>query len=476
MYNIKQIELKLKFFINGFIIYGNNIEIWINSIKSLSFFYYLKNDSKFQYKTLVDIIGVDYYQKKKQKIRFFVYYQLLSILYFSRITILILSNELNTVKSIVSCYNAANWMEREVYDLMGIQFIGNFDLRRILTDYGFYGFPLRKDFPLTGYFEYFFSELNKKIKKNAISLTQEYRLFSFNSNKLEFKLYFDILDIDWKNYRFESEEEERSYDIRYGDWIIDHVYLPEYYIIRLKNYDYLRTWSPIRDRELKELEIYYKFFSDVPTPSELFVYHLQDTNNIFNYQFLKNIFKMLAKFIYEFNLFWQQLLEEVWSFLFPFLNSFFNFYLENLLRYDFFIEIYVIIYLQCSYIVGKLLVIYILPKFFWYFYSKFKKYFLIFIFFIYYFILKNENYFSYILKCYYFLLESFIVYDIFDIFFLILILILLYLLPKWYLFWLFFFRKFNYKKLYFYFNFNIYLKVLFDHVIDGTNSFRILFE
>lgn len=114
--------------------------------------------------------------------RFSLVYLINSINTTSRLLILI-SFSLNTIiTSISSIYKASTWLEREVYDLFGIYFYEHKDLRRILTDYGFKGFPLRKDFPLTGYVELRFNEELKSVKYSRVKLIQEYRYFKFNSS------------------------------------------------------------------------------------------------------------------------------------------------------------------------------------------------------------------------------------------------------------------------------------------------------
>jgi NADH dehydrogenase (ubiquinone) Fe-S protein 3 len=111
---------------------------------------FLKLHQATQFNQLVDITAVDYPNKPN---RFQLVYLLLSIPYNTRITLTTETNEISPIDSIVDIYKGANWMEREVYDMFGVFFVGHPDLRRILTDYGFEGHPLRKDFPLTGYVE-----------------------------------------------------------------------------------------------------------------------------------------------------------------------------------------------------------------------------------------------------------------------------------------------------------------------------------
>lgn len=138
----------------------------------------LKNHSEFQYKTLIDLYGVDYISRKK---RFEVHYVLWSLQYNERIRIKCYLGLEESLESVSSVYSSANWLEREVWDMYGIYFMDHPDLRRILTDYGFEGFPLRKDFPVTGFLEVRYNENEKRIIYEPVELSQEYRLFHFLS-------------------------------------------------------------------------------------------------------------------------------------------------------------------------------------------------------------------------------------------------------------------------------------------------------
>ena len=143
-----------------------------------SFVEFLRSDNRCKFSTLVDITGVDYPDRIK---RFDVVYHLLSMYQNHRIRLKISIRESEAVDSIVSVHPSANWFEREVFDMFGILFRDHPDLRRILTDYGFQGFPLRKDFPTTGYNEVRYDEVQKKVVYEPVSLTQEYRQFDFMS-------------------------------------------------------------------------------------------------------------------------------------------------------------------------------------------------------------------------------------------------------------------------------------------------------
>ena len=152
------------------------IDIDINDLSSTILF--LKTNSKCKFKQLIDITAVDYPENMK---RFKIVYLLLSHENNLRIIISIDIDEKTTVPSITKIFPSANWMEREVFDMYGISFKDHPDLRRILTDYGFKGFPLRKDFPLTGHTEVRYSEDKKKVISEPVKLDQEYRNFDFES-------------------------------------------------------------------------------------------------------------------------------------------------------------------------------------------------------------------------------------------------------------------------------------------------------
>ena len=138
----------------------------------------MKNNPKTKFRQLIDITAVDYPEKEK---RFKMIYLLLSHENNQRIKIEFEIKENDMVNSITSIYPAANWMEREVFDMYGISFKDHPDLRRILTDYGFKGHPLRKDFPLTGHNEVRYNEENKKVIYEPVKLEQNYRNFDYES-------------------------------------------------------------------------------------------------------------------------------------------------------------------------------------------------------------------------------------------------------------------------------------------------------
>ena len=132
----------------------------------------------FEYQQLMEIAGVDYPARPE---RFDVCYHLLSVTKNHRLRIRVTSDEEKPVPTVTTVYPVAGWLEREVFDLYGVLFDGNPDLRRILTDYGFRGFPFRKDFPLTGYVEMRYSEEQKRVVYEPVTLSQDFRNFDFLS-------------------------------------------------------------------------------------------------------------------------------------------------------------------------------------------------------------------------------------------------------------------------------------------------------
>lgn len=133
----------------------------------------LKEHTNSQFQYISDICGVDYIQNKK---RFEVVYNLLSLRYNQRIRIRTLIGELDSIESIVSLFVSANWWEREAWDMFGIHFEGNKKLFRILTDYGFKGYPLRKDFPLSGFFEVRFNDLLMRVQGEPVEFMQNIKI------------------------------------------------------------------------------------------------------------------------------------------------------------------------------------------------------------------------------------------------------------------------------------------------------------
>ncbi len=139
---------------------------------------FLRNDANCQFKTLIDVCGVDY---PGREARFDVVYHLLSLTHNTRVRIKAAVSESQSFPSATSLFSSAAWFEREAWDLYGIHFSEHPDLRRLLTDYGFEGHPLRKDFPLTGYVEIRYDEEQKRVIYEPVKLVQEFRDFDFLS-------------------------------------------------------------------------------------------------------------------------------------------------------------------------------------------------------------------------------------------------------------------------------------------------------
>ena len=139
---------------------------------------YLRDNPRCQFEILIDLCGVDYPARER---RFDVVYHLLSVCQNQRLRVSLETDETTPVPSVVGVFPAANWYEREAYDMYGMPFSGHPDLRRLLTDYGFEGYPLRKDFPLTGYVEVRYDDEQKRVVYDKVRLTQEFRNFDFES-------------------------------------------------------------------------------------------------------------------------------------------------------------------------------------------------------------------------------------------------------------------------------------------------------
>ena len=142
------------------------------------FMLFLRDDSKCFFKQLVDVCGADYPERPQ---RFDVVYNLLSVKHNTRIRVKVRTDENTPVDSVESVFKSAIWFERETWDMYGIYFNNNPDLRRILTDYGFEGHPLRKDFPLTGYVELRYDEELRRVVYEPVKLTQDFRAFDYTS-------------------------------------------------------------------------------------------------------------------------------------------------------------------------------------------------------------------------------------------------------------------------------------------------------
>ncbi len=174
----KFINSELSSKINKSIVENNEllIEIDVNNLVEIVQFF--KSNEKLKFRQLIDIAGVDFPDEEK---RFNLVYLFLSHENNNRIKLLIKIEPGQFINSITKVFPSANWMEREVFDMYGIKFKNHPDLRRILTDYGFKGHPLRKDFPLTGFNEVRYSEKEKKVVYEPVKLEQNYRNFDFES-------------------------------------------------------------------------------------------------------------------------------------------------------------------------------------------------------------------------------------------------------------------------------------------------------
>ena len=157
---------------------GGELTVCVSPASIVGFCEFLKSDRECQFSTLIDITAVDYPERER---RFDVVYHFLSMYRNHRIRVKLALREDEILPSITSVHPSANWFEREVFDMYGLMFSGHPDLRRILTDYGFRGHPLRKDFPTTGYTEVRYDEREKRVVYEPVSLVQEYRQFDFMS-------------------------------------------------------------------------------------------------------------------------------------------------------------------------------------------------------------------------------------------------------------------------------------------------------
>jgi NADH dehydrogenase (ubiquinone) Fe-S protein 3 len=169
-------------YIQQFSVWKDELTIYIPPQGVLPVFTFLKNHTAAEYTQISDITAVDYPTKDQ---RFEVVYNMLSIRHNSRLRVKTYADEATPVPSLCDLYDGANWYEREVYDLFGVFFVGHPDLRRIMTDYGFDGHPLRKDFPMTGYTEIRYDEEKKRIVYEPLEMTQAFRNFRGGSSAWE---------------------------------------------------------------------------------------------------------------------------------------------------------------------------------------------------------------------------------------------------------------------------------------------------
>ena len=157
---------------------NNELVCYIKKDSITYFFEYLKDNSKCLFKQLTDITAIDYPERTD---RFEIVYHLLSFIYNIRIRVKVLVQEYDVVESLSYLYMNADWLERELWDMFGIYVINHNDLRRILTDFGFDGHPLRKDFPLTGFSEVSYDEESDKVVYKPVELMQTFRDFSYKN-------------------------------------------------------------------------------------------------------------------------------------------------------------------------------------------------------------------------------------------------------------------------------------------------------
>ncbi len=174
----KKINSELTTKINSSRIRHEQLEIQIDKESLLDVVIFLKKNNSTKFRQLIDITAVDYIRSEN---RFKMIYLFLSHEYNLRINLTFNVNENELVNSLTKIFPSANWMEREVFDMYGIKFNDHPDLRRILTDYGFSGHPLRKDFPITGHTEVRYSEEKKKVVYEPVKLEQNYRNFDYSS-------------------------------------------------------------------------------------------------------------------------------------------------------------------------------------------------------------------------------------------------------------------------------------------------------
>lgn len=157
---------------------SDELILWTRPASLIRLMTVLRDDSNCQFKVLASVCGADYPAREK---RFEVVYNLLSLKHNQRVRVKVATDEATPVPSVVGVFPSASWFERETWDLYGVLFSDHPDLRRILTDYGFEGHPLRKDFPLTGYVEVRYDEEQKRVVYEPVKLAQDFRTFDFTS-------------------------------------------------------------------------------------------------------------------------------------------------------------------------------------------------------------------------------------------------------------------------------------------------------
>jgi len=173
--NLKEM---LPAFIQTIQVVRNDIVVFVSPQYLVPVLTFLRDHTNTRFRSIMNLSGVDY---PNRELRFEVVYNLLSVTFAGRIRVKVCSDEASPVPSVVDVYSAANYFEREAWDMFGIYFSNHPDLRRILTDYGFEGFPLRKDFPLSGYTEVRYDEAQKRVVCEPIEVSQEFRNYNFES-------------------------------------------------------------------------------------------------------------------------------------------------------------------------------------------------------------------------------------------------------------------------------------------------------
>ena len=175
---INSLYYKIPKYIDHIFVQKGKITIICKENNIVNLINFLQKHVTAQYLVLIDMTVVD---KMSVKTRFEIFYFLRTLLFNNVLTIKVFTDGLTAVSSITSIMSGAGWLEREIWDMFGISFSNHSDLRRILTDYGFQGFPLRKDFPLTGFIEVRYDDESKRVIYDSLELSQEFRFFDFQS-------------------------------------------------------------------------------------------------------------------------------------------------------------------------------------------------------------------------------------------------------------------------------------------------------
>ncbi|KAI5288201.1 NADH-ubiquinone oxidoreductase 30.4 kDa subunit, mitochondrial [Ascosphaera atra] len=192
-------------YIQQYSVYKDELTIYIAPSAVIPVFTFLQNHTAAEYTQISDITAVDF---PSRDMRFEVVYNLLSVRYNSRIRVKTYADEATPVPSLTSLYDGALWYEREVWDMFGVFFVGHPDLRRIMTDYGFDGHPLRKDFPLTGYTEVRYDEEKKRVVVEPLELTQAFR--NFESGTAAWEQVGPGVDRTPDEFRIPDPEEQKK--------------------------------------------------------------------------------------------------------------------------------------------------------------------------------------------------------------------------------------------------------------------------